>query len=48
MSQPGNADDQHNNPQQQHKYSSVMTAAVAAFKNWSPGSCGATSIVTPG
>ncbi|RMS23919.1 hypothetical protein ALP62_102138 [Pseudomonas syringae pv. aceris] len=32
MSQPGNADDQHNNPQQQHKYSSVMTATVAAIK----------------
>ncbi len=46
MSQPGNADDQHNNPQQQHKYSSVMTSAVAAIKNWSPGSGGATSIVT--
>ncbi len=48
MGQPGNADDQHYNPQQQHRYSSVMTAAVAAIKNWSPGSGEATSIVTPG
>ncbi|KPW44276.1 hypothetical protein ALO95_102011 [Pseudomonas syringae pv. antirrhini] len=48
MSQPGNADDQHYNPQQQHKYSSVMTAALAAVKNWSPGSDETTSIVTLG
>ncbi|RMP25373.1 hypothetical protein ALQ27_103842 [Pseudomonas syringae pv. delphinii] len=48
MSQPGDADDQHYNPQQQHKYSSVMTAALAAVKNRSPGSDETTSIVTPG
>ncbi|RMO98451.1 hypothetical protein ALQ33_101843 [Pseudomonas syringae pv. philadelphi] len=32
MSQPGYADDQHYNPQQQHRYSSVMTAVSAAIR----------------